>query len=92
MTYPSEVDSWIGSFLHWFRQDCCSKLAVGACTLLDRLEITYGNSRTTLVSPRDRAAFLQDLSAHVPGLRIDSWRIRSRDNVRSQGKQAACRP
>jgi hypothetical protein len=33
MTYPSEVDSWIGSFLHWFRQDCCSKLAVGACTL-----------------------------------------------------------
>jgi hypothetical protein len=26
---------------------------------LDRLEITYGNSRTTLVSPRDRAAFLR---------------------------------
>ena len=39
---------------------------------LDRLQITYGSSRTTLVSPRDQAAFLQDLSAHVPGLRIDS--------------------
>ena len=39
---------------------------------LDRLQITYGSSRTTLVSPRDQAAFLQDLSAQVPGLRIDS--------------------
>ena len=39
---------------------------------LDRLEITYGSSRTTLVSPRDRAAFLRDLSAHVAGLTFDS--------------------
>lgn len=39
---------------------------------LDRLEITYGSSSTTLVSPRDRAAFLRDLSAHVPGLRFES--------------------
>ncbi len=39
---------------------------------LDRLEIAYGSSRTTLISPRDRAAFLRDLSAHVPGLKFDS--------------------
>jgi hypothetical protein len=39
---------------------------------LDRLEITYGSSRTTLVSPRDRTAFLRDLSMRVPGLRFDS--------------------
>ena len=39
---------------------------------LDRLEIAYGNSRTTLISPRDRTVFLQNLSAHVPGLRFDS--------------------
>lgn len=39
---------------------------------LDRLEIAYGSSRTTLVSPRDRAAFLRDLSARVPGLKFDS--------------------
>jgi membrane protein YdbS with pleckstrin-like domain len=39
---------------------------------LDRLQITYGSSRTTLISPRNRAAFLRDLSAHVPGLRFDA--------------------
>jgi membrane protein YdbS with pleckstrin-like domain len=38
---------------------------------LDRIEIAYGNSRTTLISPRDRAGFLHDLSAHVPALRIE---------------------
>lgn len=36
----------------------------------DRIEIAYGNSRTLLISPRERAGFLQDLSAHVPGLSI----------------------
>src|ERR1700755_474196 len=39
---------------------------------LDRLEITYGGSRTTLVSPRDREAFLRDLSARAPGLKCES--------------------
>jgi Bacterial PH domain len=38
---------------------------------LDRLGITYGDSRT-LVSPRDRAAFFRDLSAHAPGLKLDA--------------------
>lgn len=36
---------------------------------LDRLEIAYGNSRT-LISPRDRAGFLRELSTRVPGLQI----------------------
>ena len=39
---------------------------------LDRLEITYGGSRTTLVSPRDRVAFLRDLTAPAPGLKFES--------------------
>jgi len=39
---------------------------------LDRLEIAYGDARATLISPRDRTAFLQDLSVHAPGLRLDA--------------------
>lgn len=39
---------------------------------LDRIEITYNGYRKVLISPRDRTAFLQDLSAHVPGLNISS--------------------
>jgi hypothetical protein len=38
---------------------------------LDRLDIAY-RGRTTLVSPRDRAAFLRDLLAHAPGLKFDA--------------------
>ncbi len=40
---------------------------------LDRLEITYGAARKTLVSPRDRTAFLRDLSARAPGLKFESF-------------------
>jgi membrane protein YdbS with pleckstrin-like domain len=39
---------------------------------LDRLEITYGAARKTLASPRDRTAFLRDLSARAPGLKLES--------------------
>ena len=39
---------------------------------LDRLEITYGAARKTLVSPRDRTAFLRDLAARAPGLKFES--------------------
>ena len=54
------------------RQVRASRSWVSAPALsLDRLEITYGGSRT-LVSPRDPAAFLRDLSTHVPGLKFDS--------------------
>lgn len=38
---------------------------------LDRLELAYGNGRAILISPRDRAAFLNDLATRVPGLRIE---------------------
>lgn len=39
---------------------------------LDRIEITYGAARKTFVSPRDRTAFLRDLSARAPGLKFES--------------------
>jgi membrane protein YdbS with pleckstrin-like domain len=40
---------------------------------LDRLEITYGAARKTFVSPRDRTAFLRDLSARAPGRKFESF-------------------
>lgn len=58
---------------HEIRQVRASRSWLSAPALsLDRLEIAYGTSRTTLISPRDRAAFLRNLSSHVPGLKIDS--------------------
>jgi PH (Pleckstrin Homology) domain-containing protein len=47
---------------------------------LDRLEIAYGNSRT-LISPRDQAGFLRELSTRVPGLQIQSQRTETAQDL-----------
>ena len=55
-------------------------LSSPACSL-DRLKIRYDGSRMgVMISPEEKAAFLRDIAARSPGLRIDGDRV-----VREQG-------
>jgi hypothetical protein len=50
-------------------------LSSPACSL-DRLHIRYGKSRLgMMISPQDRAGFLQDLVARSPGLKLNGDRV-----------------
>lgn len=57
---------------HEIRQVRASRSPLSSPALsMDRLAIACGSSRTILISPRDRAAFLRDLSTRIPDLRTD---------------------
>jgi hypothetical protein len=50
-------------------------LSSPACSL-DRLHIRYGKSRLgMMISPQDKAGFLQDLVARSPGLKLNGDRV-----------------
>ena len=52
----------------------CIFLDASACSL-DRLKIRYEGSRMgVMISPEDKTAFLRDLAARSPGLRIEGGR------------------
>lgn len=74
MTYPSKVDGWIAIVLALVPAGLLLEAFFFRSILVaaNRIEITYNGYRKVLISPRDRTAFLQDLSAHVPGLNISS--------------------
>jgi len=43
----------------------------GPALSLDRLEISFGDHRHILISPRDKLGFLQELQHQVPGVQLD---------------------
>ena len=45
-----------------------NSLLTGPAMSMDRLEITYGEGRSLLVSPADKAGFMATLERHVPRL------------------------
>jgi hypothetical protein len=46
-------------------------LRSGPALSMDRLEISFGDNRRILISPRDKSGFLQELQRQVPRMRLE---------------------